>query len=93
MVVSAQVHVRIYVDDLGTRVPSYMIVVEEEHEQETDRKGDKNPFHRNIPEIYYPRTVNGRVESQSMLEGGDLDIVEGPRDVREAGPEDGGNLQ
>ena len=52
-----------------------MIVVEEEHEQEPDGHGDKDPFDVEVPELDEPATVHGRVEGACVRQLGDICLL------------------
>ncbi len=43
-----------------------MIVVEEKHEEESDREGHEDPFDVQVPEIDEPAAIDGRVESSGV---------------------------
>lgn len=72
---------------------AYVVVVEEEHDEEADREGDEDPFRGKGPEVDEPATFDGWVEGTRDREVADVGFSYWSGDVGEADPEDCANLR
>lgn len=70
-----------------------MIVVEQQHEQEPDGHGDKDPFDVEMPELDEPATVHGWIECACVRQLGDIGLLQDARKMGEACPKQGGELR
>ena len=69
-----------------------MIVVEEKHEQESDREGHEYPLDVQIPEIDKPAAIDGWVERAGMWQLADICCFQLAGKMGESRPEDCGYL-
>lgn len=71
---------------------TYMIVVEEEHKKETERKSYENPFNIQMPEVDQPRSICCRMERLCDWQIADVCSLQVSRKVRKADPKNRAEL-
>lgn len=76
---------------LGAERADVVVVVEEQREQDAHGQRDEDPFCFEVPEVDQPAAVDGRVESARVRDAQEFCVFDAAGDVREAGPEDGGD--
>ena len=69
-----------------------MVVIEKKRNQHANRQRYENPLDRQIPEIYQPTPVHGRVERFGGWQSLYMYALNVSRDVGESDPEDGTDL-
>ena len=70
-----------------------MIVVEQQGQKNSKRKGNKDPAGRQVPKVDEPASVDGRVESPRYRQELNFSVFDVSWEVRKTGPEDGGKLR
>ena len=69
-----------------------MVVIEEKHQQESNRQGNKDPFDVQIPKVDEPASIDGRIKSPSMWQLADVRCSQLAGEMSETRPEYRGDL-